>query len=174
MGEHFKKIAGKPTHAGVFILPDGNDIEYIVIDHVEKRLKENVGGKEMDCYVAVFKKNPYTNLGMVLNVTNANAICKLANKTAWQLLEVKDLPVRLTYEPTQRGDGLRVSKKPAKIPTKITPVKPELTEDKFDKAVEFLLSKEGTMDLLKKSYSISKEMEDKLIQKCEVDGKEGV
>lgn len=166
MGEHFKKIAGNPTHAGVFILPETGKIEYIVIDHIEKRSKENVGGKAMDCYVAVFKKNPYTDLGMVLNVTNADTVCKLAGKTPWQLLDVKNLPVSLGFAPTQRGDGLRVSKIPPKAPT-VTKVKPELTKDKIEKAVEFLLSEAGSMDGLKKSFSVSSEIEKILMDRCE-------
>ena len=167
MAEHFKKMVGTPTHAGVFILPDGKDIEYIVIDHLEERKQEMVMGVKKDCVVAYFKPNPYTDLGMIMNVTNSDRLCKLAHKTGWHLLEIRDIPVRLTSEPSSKGDGLRISKLPAKTPVVApTPKKrPEVTEANFDKAVEFLKTK--TMQELRGFYDVSPEMEKRLMEKCE-------
>lgn len=175
MAEHFRKLVGTPTHAGVFILPDGNDIEYIVIDHLEEKKSEVVngvkkgevvGGVVKDCVVAYFKPNPYTNLGMVMNVTNADRLCKLAKKTSWQLLEIRDIPVRLTSEPSSKGDGLRISKTPPRIPAAPAPKKkPEITDANFDKAVEFLKTK--SMEELRGFYEVSAEMEKRLMEKGE-------
>ena len=61
---------GNPSHAGIWILPEGNDIEHIVIDHIEYRTNEKINGVERDAFIAIFKKNPYTELPMVLNKLN--------------------------------------------------------------------------------------------------------
>ena len=64
------KWGGNPTHANVSILPNGKDIEYIVIDHIEKRVNEKVNGQIKNGFVAVFETNPYTTLGLWLNEIN--------------------------------------------------------------------------------------------------------
>jgi hypothetical protein len=166
--KHFKQLVGSPTHAGAWILPGGRDIEYIVIDRVEERKGENVNGSKKDVTVAVFKPNPYTTMDMILNVTNAAELCKQAKVNSWCLLDIKNQPVRLTYAETPKGDGLRISKLPAKLPTAPQPKpKPELTADKFDAAVAFLQKPGSTIEKLRESYSISAEMEKKLMEKCD-------
>jgi len=154
------KWGGTPTHADISILPNGNDIEYIVIDHIEARENEKTNGQTKNAFVAVFEKNPYTNLGLVLNRKNKEILLKLTKKGEWELLTIKKLPVRLTKEDTKFGYGLRISKLPAKVPVQ---PKPEITEANFEKAVEFLKSK--TMDELRGFYNVSKEMEKRLTQK---------
>lgn len=153
------------THCGVDILIDGNDIEYIVIDHIEYRKNERINGVEKDTFVAIFKKNPYTDLPMVLNKINKVRLLQQAKVGSFDLLTIKDFPVRLTYESTNLGDGLRISKLPAKAP--VQKAKPELTQDKFDSAVEYLRKDGSTIETLKQSYTISAEMEKKLIERCE-------
>lgn len=162
------KWGGTPTHADVSILPNGNDIEYIVIDHIEARENEKINGQTKNAFVAVFEKNPYTTLGMVLNKKNKEALLKLARKGEWELLTIKNIPVRLTKEDTQLGYGLRISKLPAKAPVAAPKKKPEITEVNFDKAIEFLKTK--TIQELKGFYEVSEEMEKKLTEKM----KEGV
>ncbi len=157
------KWGGNPTHADVSMLPNGNDIEYIVIDHIEARENEKINGQTKNAFVAVFQKNPYTELGMVLNKKNKEILLKLARKGEWELLTIKNLPVRLTKENTSLGYGLRISKLPAKIPAAPAPAKkPELTEDKVASAVEFLKTK--SMDELREYYTVSEEMEKRLTQ----------
>lgn len=150
------------THAGVFILIGGKDIEYIVIDHIEWREKETVNGVEKPSFVAIFKPNPYTKLPMLLNKVNKERLLKLAKVGSFDLLSIRDFPVRLTFESTKVGDGLRISKLPAKIPATQPAKKPELTEDKVASAIEFLKTK--SMDELKGYYNISEEMEKRLTQ----------
>ncbi len=160
------------SHAGVFILKGGKDIEYIVIDHIEWREKEKVNGVEKPSFVAIFKPNPYTKLPFLLNKTNKERLLKLAKVGSFDLLSVRDFPVRLTFEPTNVGDGLRISKLPAKIPAAPTPAKkPELTEDKVASAIEFLKTK--SMDELKQFYNVSEEMERRLTEPTQTqeDGK---
>ena len=154
------------THCGVDILIGGKDIEYIVIDHIEYREKEKINGAEKATFVAIFKPNQYTKLPMVLNKVNKERLLKLAKVGSFDLLSIKNLPVRLTYEPTPVGDGLRISKLPAKVPAQpAAPApakKPELTEDKVAGAIEFLKTK--SMDELKGFYTVSEEMEKRLME----------
>jgi hypothetical protein len=156
---------GNPSHAGVFILPDAKDIERIVIDHIEWRENEKINGAEKSVFVAIFQPNPYTKLPMVLNKVNKERLLKAARVGSFDLLTIKNFPVRLTFEPTNVGDGLRISKLPAKAPVVAQKKKPEVTEANFDKAVEFLKTK--TMQELRGFYDISPEMEKKLMEKCE-------
>ena len=156
------KWGGTPTHADVSMLPNGNDIEYIVIDHIEARENEVINGQKKNAFVAVFQKNPYTELGMVLNKKNKEILLKLARKGEWELTTIKNLPVRLTKENTSLGYGLRISKLPAKLPATQPAKKPELTEDKVASAVEFLKTK--SMDELREYYTVSEEMEKMLTQ----------
>jgi hypothetical protein len=167
--KHFS-MGGNLSHAGVGVLPNGNDIEYIIIDHIEWRVDEVVNGVKKDTFVAIFAKNPYTNLPFVLNKENKSRLLKAAKKGEWDLLEIKNFPVRLTHELTKLGEGLRISKLPPKMPTTATspaaPLKPApkpaITEDNLPKAKEFL--KTGTMEALKGFYEVSEEMEKKLTE----------
>jgi hypothetical protein len=159
---------GNPSHAGVFILPEGKDIERIVIDHIEWRENEKINGAEKSVFVAIFQPNIYTKLPMVLNKVNKERLLKAARVGSFDLLTIKNFPVRLTFEPTNVGDGLRISKLPAKAPVVAEPSqkkKLEVTEENFGKAVEFLKTK--TMQDLRGFYDVSPEMEKRLMEKCE-------
>lgn len=165
--KHFS-LGGNLSHSGVGVLPSGNDIDYIVIDHIEWRVDEVVNGVKKDTFVAYFAPNPYTSLPFVLNKENKSRLLKAAKKGEWDLLEIKNLPVRLTHENTKLGEGLRISKLPPKMPpttataVTVTPVtKPTITDDNFAKAQKFLET--GTMDALKGFYEVSEEMEKKLL-----------
>lgn len=155
---------GNPSHAGVFILPDGKDIERIVIDHIEWRENEKINGAEKSVFVAIFQPNVYTKLPMVLNKVNKERLLKAAKVGSFDLLSIKNFPVRLTYESTNVGDGLRISKLPARQPAAQQPkAKPEIPATAVDKAAEFLLT--GTVEKLRESYTISDEMEKLLLEK---------
>ena len=166
---------GNPSHAGVFILPDGKNID-MVIDHIEWREREIINGREDSKFIAIFKKNPYTDLPMVLNKVNKERILKLANKGSWDILDIKDLPITLTWEPTKVGDGLRISKTPPRYtpPTATTKPatttaeatkKPSLTtsHENFSKCVAHLKGGGKIADLREK-YEISEIMEETLKQ----------
>lgn len=171
---------GNPSHAGVFILPDGKNID-MVIDHIEWREREIINGREDSKFIAIFKKNPYTDLPMVLNKVNKERLLKLANKGSWDILDIKDLPITLTWEPTKVGDGLRISKIPpvltkhgAAAPTtqattattqQPTAKKETLTtaHENFAKSVSYLKGG-GNIDELKKRFEISSAMEETLKQ----------
>lgn len=119
-GIHYRH-GGKLTHTGCEILPNGKDIEHIVIEKVELKEAEEVGGRrEQNIWIATFAPNPYTKLPMVLNATNRKRLSKLA-KTPYINL-IKNFPVRLTQEECRDAQdggttwGLRISKIPAVAP----------------------------------------------------------
>ena len=158
------RCGGKLTHSGVEILPNGKDIEYIVIERIEFKEKENVNGKEISAFLAYFAPNPYATLPMVLNSTNKKLLCKLAGKDEWHLEDIKNFPVRLTKEETrQMGWGLRISKLPPVIPT-TTPAKKDTLTDQHENWAKCVahLKGGGSIEDLKKKYEISPATEIKL------------
>lgn len=165
-GQHWR-IAHPLSHSGAEILPDGKDIEYIVIDRIEYKVGEEINGKksqkaEVICH---FKPNPYTNKPIVLNVTNCTTLTKL-NGGDNKLNLIKDFPIRLTRAMTRdvrSGEniwGLRISKTPAKKPE--PPKKKPLTpndKEKMEKALDYLKNG-GSMDKIKESYELNKATEE--------------
>lgn len=148
------RCGGKLTHSGVEILPNGKDIEYIVIDRIEFKEKDNVNGKDMDAFLAYFAPNPYAKLPMVLNSTNKKVLCKLAGVDEWHLEDIKNFAVRLTREETkQLGWGLRISKLPPTIPQTLNPSHPN-----WDKCLTFVKGG-GNIEEMKSKYVISPEVE---------------
>lgn len=160
---------GNPSHAGVFILPNGNNID-MVIDRIEWRENEEINGRVESKFVAIFRKNPYTELPMVLNKVNKQRILKLAGKGSWDILDIKNLPITLTWESTRVGDGLRISPIPPrqKLPTS-TPATPQQLEalttghKNFPKCVDYLKNG-GSIEDLEKKYTISDAMKETLNQ----------
>ena len=159
------RTGGRLTHAGVEMLPQGNDIEYVILKEIKFKESEEVAGRtEKGVWVGYFAPNPYTTLPIILNSTNRKRLFKLSGND--NIDELKNYPVRLTKEKcrdVQDGGetwGLRISKLPAKVP--VTPVKqkPSITEENFDKAVEFLKTK--TMEELRGFYEVPEEMERRL------------
>lgn len=157
------KWGGNPSHADISILPNGRDIEYIVINHIEAREDEKVNGVVKNVFVAVFDPNPYTKLPMVLNKKNKERILKMAHKGEFHLLTIQNLPVRLTFEETNIGSGLRISTLPPTMPKVVAPVKPAIPEEKFNDTVNFLKTK--SMDELKAIFTVAPDMEKRLIEK---------
>ena len=156
------RCGGKLTHSGVEILPNGNDIEYIVIERIEFKEKEKINGKEQDSFVAYFSPNPYTKLPMVLNRSNKILLCKQAQVDEWHLEDIKNFPVRLTKEETgQMGWGLRISKIRPTIPA---PAKKETLTDQHENWAKCIahIKGGGSIEDLKKKYEISPATEIKL------------
>ena len=131
---HYRK-GGKLTHAGVECLPDGKDIERIIIARIEYKESEMINGRtETGVWVAHFAPNPYTNLPMILNATNRKRLVKQFPECDGYPARLENVPVRLTREKTrdvQDGGetwGLRISKLPAS--NEVAPQKKVITEDK--------------------------------------------
>lgn len=115
-GIHYR-TGGKLTHCGCECLPGGRDIQYIVIERIEYKDSEEIGGRrESNIWVAHFAPNPYTKLPMVLNATNRKRLAKLYPDCNGYINLLKNIPVRLTKEKCRDaqdgGDtwGLRISK----------------------------------------------------------------
>lgn len=169
-GIHYRQ-GGKLTHCGCEALPNGQDIEYIVIRNVEYKAAENVGGREeKNIWIAHFEPNTYTNLPMVLNATNRKRLSKLA-KTPFINL-VKNFPVRLTQEECRDAQdggntwGLRISKIPATMPKTTPPPppqKPNLTAKHPDwgNCVNYLVNGGGIKNL-EVRYAITDEVKEQL------------
>lgn len=172
---HFR-MGGKITHCGVEILPNGKDIEYIVIDHIEWRETEVVNGEKTPCFVAIFAQNPYTRLPMVLNMENKTRLLKLTRVSEYDLLTIKNLPVRLTAENTRLNRlGLRISKLPPVVPTQRPPEKQTLTPEHPDwaKCVQYV--KDGNnVDGLLVRFNITEEVKTQIITEATANGTEGV
>lgn len=167
-GIHYR-TGGKLTHAGCEMLPNGKDIEYIVIERIEYKEEESIGGRmERGVWVAYFAKNPYTTLPMVLNSTNRKRIAKLFPQVEGCINLLKNVAVRLTREKTrdvQDGGetwGLRISRMAAKMPA--APKKDTLTEQhaNWAKCVKWLADGKD-IESLRGKYEITKEVEEKLI-----------
>jgi len=158
-GIHWRTTA-KALHCGVEMLPDGKDIDYIVIEHIEYKDKENIAGRmESNKAIAYFAENPYTKLPMVLNATNCKRLEKLSGTPL--LNKLTNFAVHLTKEKcrdVQDGGetyGLRISKLPAKQPSK--PIL-DAKHTNWGKCIDYL--KQGnTVQNLRKGYEISEEVE---------------
>ena len=163
-GIHYR-TGGKLSHSGCEILPEGRDIEYIVIERIEFKEKEVIGGREeTSVWIAHFAPNPYTKIPMVLNATNRKRIAKQFNNEHINLL--KNIPVRLTREKCRDAQdggetyGLRISKMKATIPkpttTPSTPQKSVLSETHPDwiKCIGYI-KQGGTVESLMSRYEIS-------------------
>jgi len=170
------RFGAKTLHAGCEMLPDGGkDIEYIVIERIEVKEKENVGGRqEENVWIGYFAPNPYTTLPFIINATNRKRIAKMSGTRQINLL--KNFPVRLTHEDAkdmQDGGttwGLRISKLPPKMPpitattVTVTPVaktKPKVLDADIEKTKTYLQT--HTMAELKEVADVSEEMEKKLL-----------
>jgi len=144
---HYRK-GGKLTHCGVECLPEGKDIERIIIARIEYKESEMINGRtETGVWVAHFAPNPYTNLPMLLNATNRKRLVKQFPECDGYPARLENVAVRLTKEKTrdvQDGGetwGLRISKLPASdAPQKPAPApaqKKVITEDKIDAVVKW-------------------------------------
>lgn len=184
---HYRK-AGKVTHCGAEILPNGKDIMYIVIERVEFCEKVNIGGRtEENQFIAHFAPNPYTNLPMVLNRTNQGTLMKLFPEIGTDIDKLRNAPVRLTSEKARNIamdmylPALRISKIPANPKDNPNnPSKPSatqktvLTKDNakvWDQAVLFL--KAGNdIEKIKAKYTVSEEVEKQLMEEVRIQSEE--
>lgn len=114
------RTGGRLTHVGVECLPNGADIERIVIERIEYKDRESINGRvEEGVWIAYFAKNPYTSLPFILNATNRKRLVKQFPECDGYPARLKNIAVRLTKErcrDVQDGGetwGLRISKTPA-------------------------------------------------------------
>jgi len=145
------RVGGRLTHAGIECLPDGKDIERIIIARIEYKESEMINGrKENGVWVAHFAPNPYTDLPFILNATNRKRLVKQFPECDGYPARLENVAVRLTREKTrdvQDGGetwGLRISKIPA-APEAAPAKKKVITADKIEVVVKW--AKEGNLDI---------------------------
>lgn len=194
-GIHYR-TGGKLTHCGCECLPGGRDIQYIVIERIEYKETEEIGGRrENNIWIAHFAPNPYTRLPMVLNATNRKRIAKLYPDCNGYINLLKNIPVRLTKEKCRDAQdggetwGLRISKirpsapqqgaaeirqqyqqgpAPASAPTPAQAKQTlELTDDAMVSQAITYLKNGGDIENIKKKYNLSAETEKELLKRAQ-------
>lgn len=155
------RTGGKLTHCGVECLPNGADIERIVIERIEYKDSESINGRvENGVWIAHFAPNPYTNLPFILNATNRKRLVKQFPECDGYPARLKNVAVRLTKErcrDVQDGGetwGLRISKNPAsEAPAaQQAPAKKVITEDKVQVIVDWAKKNGKAIDDIASMY----------------------
>lgn len=154
------RTGGRLTHVGVECLPNGADIERIVIERIEYKDKESINGRvEEGVWIAYFAKNPYTNLPFILNATNRKRLVKQFPECDGYPARLKNIAVRLTKErcrDVQDGGetwGLRISKTPA-AEEKVQQKK-VITEDKVQVVIEWAKKNGKTLADIEAMYNFA-------------------
>lgn len=156
------RTGGKLTHCGVECLPNGADIERIVIERIEYKDSESINGRiENGVWIAHFAPNPYTNLPFILNATNRKRLVKQFPECDGYPARLKNVAVRLTKErcrDVQDGGetwGLRISKNPAadaSVQQQTQQAKKVITEDKVQTVVDWAKKNGKTIDDIASMY----------------------
>lgn len=151
------RTGGKLTHCGVECLPNGADIERIVIEHIEYKDTESINGRvEQGVWIAHFAPNPYTALPFILNATNRKRLVKQFPECEGYPARLKNIAVRLTKErcrDVQDGGetwGLRISKLPAS--EEKAPQKKVITSDKIQVIVDWASKNNKTIADIEAMY----------------------
>ena len=165
------RTGGRLTHCGVECLPNGADIERIVIERIEYKDKESINGRmEEGVWVAHFAQNPYTNLPFILNATNRKRLVKQFPECDGYPARLKNVAVRLTKErcrDVQDGGetwGLRISKTPASEAPR--PQKKVIQEDQVKIIVDWALKNGLTIEQVANSYDFASDA----VRKAVADG----
>ena len=160
------RVGGKLTHCGVECLPEGKDIERIIIARIEYKESEMINGRtENGVWVAHFADNPYTKLPLILNSTNRKRLVKLYPECDGYLARLENVAVRLTKEKTrdvQDGGetwGLRISKIPAAAaPAPSQPAqKKVVTEDKVQATIDWAKKNNMTFEQVAAKFDFENE-----------------
>lgn len=165
------RTGGRLTHCGVECLPNGADIERIVIERIEYKDKESINGRmEEGVWVAHFAQNPYTNLPFILNATNRKRLVKQFPECDGYPARLKNVAVRLTKErcrDVQDGGetwGLRISKTPASEAPRHQ--KKVIQEDQVKIIVDWALKNGLTIEQVANSYDFASDA----VRKAVADG----
>lgn len=164
------RTGGRLTHCGVECLPNGKDIERIIIARIEYKESEMINGRnETGVWVAHFAPNPYTSLPMLLNATNRKRLVKQFPECDGYPARLENIPVRLTKERTrdvQDGGetwGLRISKLPAAPASDSKIGKKEITEDKLAVVIDWAKKNGKSVEDLDSMYNMSQPIRDAII-----------
>lgn len=157
------RVGGKLTHCGVECLPEGKDIERIIIARIEYKESEILNGRtENGVWIAHFATNPYTTLPMLLNATNRKRLIKQFPECDGYPARLKNIAVRLTKErcrDVQDGGetwGLRISKLPAAPEKAQAPAQRKvIQEDQVQTIVDWAKKNGKTIDDISKIYDFA-------------------
>lgn len=164
------RVGGKLTHAGVEMLPQGQDIPRIVIERIEYKESEMINGRsEYGVWIAHFAQNPYTNLPFILNATNRKRLIKQFPECDGYPARLKNVAVRLTKERCRDVNdggetwGLRISKTPADpapaAPAAAAPAKKKvITEDKIQVIIDWAKGQNFSIDQVAAKYDFESDM----------------
>ncbi|RLD26269.1 MAG: hypothetical protein DRI75_12045 [Bacteroidetes bacterium] len=160
---HYRKVF-KSDHLGSADLEDLIEAKkrlVFTITHVKQEFNISVAGKKGNFNIAYFKEDIKP---LVLNATNSKIVKSFCNHSPF-VEEWKNVLIELYIDNNVKlmGDivsGVRVKKIQPNV------VKPEikLDSEKFTKAKEAIKSGNASIDSIKKNYSISKEVEQKLLE----------
>lgn len=161
---HYRK-GGKLTHCGVECLPEGKDIERIIIARIEYKESEMINGRtENGVWIAHFAPNPYTSLPMLLNATNRKRLVKQFPECDGYPARLENIAVRLTKERTrdvQDGGetwGLRISKLPAAPEQSPAPAQRKvIQENQVQTIVDWARKNGKTIDDIASIYDFASE-----------------
>lgn len=160
---HYRK-GGKLTHAGVECLPEGKDIERIIIARIEYKESEMINGRtENGVWIAHFAPNPYTTLPMLLNATNRKRLVKQFPECDGYPARLENIAVRLTKERTrdvQDGGetwGLRISKLPAAPAPAARPQRKTIQEEQVQTIVDWAKKNGKTIEDIAALYDFASE-----------------
>ena len=147
---HWRKVF-LSDYLGSCDLEDGKDLK-AVIKHVTVGEVKNTDGKKQNRNIATFT-DPNIK-PMILNVTNSKIVKKFAGSVF--IDDWNNIPVQIYTKDDIKAfgevtEGLRIR------PNQPVMSKPNLTPDMpaWNKAVEYLLTSEGTIDAIKARYNLT-------------------
>lgn len=155
MKTHWKKLTD-PNYLGAYDFQP-NEKRVVTIKEVSQSTIKGQDGKEEDCIVCQFTEGK----PMILNVTNCKAIAKAHGTDYiedWTGLEVT-LFVANIYAFGSNVDALRIEQT-------IPKGKPELSDDRFKKALTALKSGKVTIESIKTDYVLNDLQLLKLDESC--------
>lgn len=140
------KLLVNPDYIGAYWLPPGEDVT-VTIDYVVREMITGTGGKKEECTVAHLKGvKPF-----ILNATNSKTIAKLYGPYIedWAGKQIT------LYASTAKlaGDTVECLRIRPKVADR---VKPKLTDERFDKAIEAIGAGQFQAQELREKYDLTR------------------
>lgn len=148
---HYRRLQN-PDYIGAYSLNEGEDMT-VVIEYVVREQITGTGGKKEDCMVAHLVRNkPF-----ILNSTNSKTIAKLYGPF---IEDWVGKPITLFATTTRMGsetvECLRIR------PTVATRKKPQILEERLDKALEQIKAGNYTVEKLLASFELTPDQMNRL------------
>jgi hypothetical protein len=141
---HWKRLMN-PDYIGAYWLPPGEDVT-VTIDYVVREMITGTGGKKEECTVAHLKGvKPF-----ILNATNSKTIAKLYGNYIEDWAGKKITLFASTAK--LAGDTVECLRIRPKVAER---VKPQLTDERFEKAIEAVAAGQFQAQELREKYDLS-------------------